>query len=167
LDTRARDIHWTTKDWLKRKDLFRGSKNASVVDKQKILLPPLHIKLGILKQFVKVQDRSGSCFKDLSTKFLILSEAKVKEGIFGGPQIQKLLKDAAFTNTVNNIEYQEWNAFIEVIKNSLGDVRDPQYIDTVENMLEKLRVYGCNMSLKLHLLHSHRDYFPGNLKGFQ
>jgi len=33
-------------------------------------------------------------------------------------------------------------------------------------MLEKLRVYGCNMSLKLHLLHSHLDYIPGNLGAF-
>jgi len=33
MDSRARDIHWTTKDWPKRKDLFPGSKNASLVDK--------------------------------------------------------------------------------------------------------------------------------------
>ena len=76
------------------------------------------------------------------------------------------MKDAAFTNTVNNIECQEWNAFIDVVKNFLGDVKDPRYKETVENMSEKLRVYGCNTSLKLHLLHSHLDYFPGNLGAF-
>jgi hypothetical protein len=30
-------------------------------------------------------------------------------------------------------------------------------------MLEKLQILGCNMSLKLHFLHFHLDYFPGNL----
>ena len=87
-----------------------------------------------MKQFVKVLDRSGSCFQYLSIKFLILSEAKVKEGIFDGPQIQNFMKDVAFTNTMNNIECQEWNAFIEVVKNFLGDVKDPHYIETVKNM---------------------------------
>jgi hypothetical protein len=33
-------------------------------------------------------------------------------------------------------------------------------------MLEKLRVLGCNMSLKLLFLHSHLDYFPHNLGAF-
>jgi hypothetical protein len=36
--------------------LIPGSKNvvhASLVDRQKLLLPPLHIMLGIMKQFVK------------------------------------------------------------------------------------------------------------------
>lgn len=80
-----------------------------------------------MKKFVKVLDRSGSCFQYLSIKFLVLPEAKMKEGIFDGPQIQKLMKDAAFTNTLNNIECQEWNAFIEVVKNFLGDVEDPHY----------------------------------------
>jgi hypothetical protein len=30
-------------------------------------------------------------------------------------------------------------------------------------MLEKLQILGCNMSLKLHFLHFHLDYFPENL----
>jgi hypothetical protein len=42
-DITARNIHWTTKDWPKRKYLIPESKNvvhASSVDNQKILLPP-------------------------------------------------------------------------------------------------------------------------------
>ena len=169
MDSRARDIHWTMEDWPKRKDLIPGSQNvihANLVDKQKILLPPLHIKLGIMKQFFKVLYRSGSCLQHLSIKFLILSEAKVKEGIFDGPQIEKLMKDAAFMNSMNNIDCHAWNAFVEVVRSFLGDVKYPRYKEIVENMLEKLRVYGCNISLKLHLLHSHLDHFPGNLGTF-
>jgi hypothetical protein len=78
-DITARNIHWTTKDWPKREDLIPESKNvvhASLVDNQKILLPPLHIKLGIMKQFVKALDRSRPCFQYLNIKFLALSEAE-------------------------------------------------------------------------------------------
>jgi hypothetical protein len=45
-------------------------------------------------------------------KFLVLYESKVKEGVFDVPQIPKLMKDAAFTNTKNDIEQQAWNTFI-------------------------------------------------------
>jgi hypothetical protein len=45
-------------------------------------------------------------------KFLVLYEAKVKEGVFDVPQTPKLMKDAAFTNTKNDIERQARNAFI-------------------------------------------------------
>jgi hypothetical protein len=40
----------------------------------------------------------------------------VKEGIFDGSQIRKLKKHAAFTNTMNDIQHQAWNAFIKVVK---------------------------------------------------
>ena len=166
---KARDIHWTTKDWPRWEDLIPGSKNvvhASLVDKQKMLSPPLHIQPGIMKQFGKAMDGSGPCFQYLSIKFLALSEAEVKEGIIDGPQIRKLMKRAAFTNTMNDVERQALKAFTEVVKKFLGDVRDVRYKEIVENMLGKLRVLGCNMSLKLYFLHSHLDYFPGNLGAF-
>jgi len=44
-------------------------------------------------------------------KFLALSEAKEK-GVSDVPHIPKLMKDAAFTNTQNDIECQARNAFI-------------------------------------------------------
>lgn len=33
----------------------------------------------------------------------------------------------------------------------------------VGNMLEKFRFLGCSMSVKIHFLHSHLDFFPENL----
>jgi hypothetical protein len=51
-DSRARSQHWEQKP---RTSLDSGSKNVlrkSLVDQKKILLSPLHIKLGIIKQFV-------------------------------------------------------------------------------------------------------------------
>jgi len=55
---------------------------ATLAEWHKILLPPLHVKLGLMKNFVKAMDRTGSTFKYLAEKFPRLSEAKIKEGVF-------------------------------------------------------------------------------------
>jgi hypothetical protein len=55
-DSRARDKRWGTAHWPEREQLQPGSKNVSnvsLVDHEKIPLPPLHIKLGMMKEFVK------------------------------------------------------------------------------------------------------------------
>ncbi|GBO02325.1 hypothetical protein AVEN_212991-1 [Araneus ventricosus] len=46
---------------------------------KKVLLPPLHIKLGLMKQFVKALPKQGEGFKCLCDQFPGLSEAKLKE----------------------------------------------------------------------------------------
>jgi hypothetical protein len=116
-----------------------------------------------MKQFVKALDKSGSCFQYLGRKFAALSEAKVKEGMFDGSQIRQLMKDTAFTDSMSDIELGAWNAFTDVVKKVLGNAKDPQCEKIVGNMLEKLQMLGYNMSLKLHFLHFHLDYFPENL----
>ena len=62
----------------------------------KVLLPPLHIKLDLMRNFVKVMDKNGAAFQHLSTVFPGLSDAKLKEGIFVRPQIREVLKDTDF-----------------------------------------------------------------------
>ena len=82
-----------------KKTLEVGVKNVerkSLVDPKKVLLPPLHIKLGLMKQFVKALPKEGETFKYLCGEFLGLSEAKLKEGIFVGPDIRKLMRDPYF-----------------------------------------------------------------------
>ena len=37
--------------------------NEPLVDRDRILLQPLHIKLGVMKQFVKALDNNGDCFR--------------------------------------------------------------------------------------------------------
>jgi hypothetical protein len=60
----------------------------SLVDPKKILLPPFHINLGIMKQFVKALPKTGNCFKYLCKTFLHSSKAKLKEGVFVGSDIR-------------------------------------------------------------------------------
>ena len=44
-----------------------------LVGRDKIILPPLHIKLGLMKQFVKALDKDGSCFAYIGRKMPGLS----------------------------------------------------------------------------------------------
>ena len=53
--------------------------------------PPWHIKLGLMKQFVKAMDTAGDGFNFLKTKFPYFSKAKIKEGIFVSSQITERL----------------------------------------------------------------------------
>ena len=73
------------------------------------------------------------------------------------------MMDDGFTDTMTEIEDDVWNAFKEVVVKFLGIIKDPPYKETVRNMLDKFKLLGCKMSLKLHFLASHLDYFPPNL----
>ncbi|GBL93511.1 hypothetical protein AVEN_15505-1, partial [Araneus ventricosus] len=93
----AEKKHYIKKVWLKRQFLISGVKNEEnepLVASKKILLPPLHIKLGLMKNFVKAMDCGGSGFQYLRLKF---------------PKAYKTM--------------------------------------------------GCNMSLKIHFLHSHLEFY--------
>ena len=68
-------------------------KNLPLVDAAKIVLPPLQVKLGLMKNFVKAINKSGRAFQYLREKFPRLSGAKPKEGIFIGLQIRDLLDE--------------------------------------------------------------------------
>ena len=60
-------------------------------------------------------------------------------------------------------EQKAWVSFKDVVKNFLGNYRDKNYKVYVETVLNHYRALGCNMSLKVHFLHSHLDFFPENL----
>ena len=79
------------KDWPLREELVpsreRNIINDSLVDRDRILFPPLHIKLGLIKQFTKALDKDGDCLTYLCQAFLELTMEKLKADIFDGPQI--------------------------------------------------------------------------------
>ncbi|GBM80540.1 hypothetical protein AVEN_12470-1 [Araneus ventricosus] len=87
-DSRDRYLHWTKIDWSLRGALTPGEKNViniTLVPPEKVLLPPLHIKLGLMKQFIKSVPKDGECLRYLCSKFPKLSEAKLKERVFTAP----------------------------------------------------------------------------------
>ena len=70
----------------------------------KALLPPLYIKQGLMKQYIKTLDKDGECFKYICQKFSFLSHENIKAGVFDGPKIRQLLKDKGFIETMSSGE---------------------------------------------------------------
>jgi hypothetical protein len=64
---------------------------------------------------------------------------------------------------MTEVEREAWIAFKIVVTKFLGNNKDPDYIIIVANMLEKFKVLGCLMNLKLDFLNSHLDFFTKNL----
>ena len=165
-DSRANEEHWVRKEWPPRNTMKPGEKNIindPLVDQKNIILPPLHIKLGLMKQFVKALDRSGDCFGYICSNCPGLSYEKKKAGIFDGPQIRTLLRDHQFVTTMTAVEARAWKAFSKVVHNFLGNKRADNYTELVEELLLSLQDLGCRMSIKVHYLHSHLSEFPENL----
>jgi hypothetical protein len=68
-DSRAKHKHWARKDWLPREYKVVGGKNLinePLVTRDRIILPPLHTKLGLMKQFVKTLNKYGSCVEHIA-----------------------------------------------------------------------------------------------------
>lgn len=165
-DSRDRINHYVQKEWPKRTEFHPGSRNIicrPLIDPSKILLPPLHIKLGLMKQFVKALNKDGHCFQYLGEKFPAISDAKLKEGIFDGPQIRTLFRDENFITQMNDTEKAAWKSFRNVSQTFLGNEKSENYQNLVEELLKNFEKLGCLMNLKLHFLHSHLYYFPENL----
>ena len=96
-------------------------------------------------------------FTYLWEKFPRLSEAKLKEGVLIGPQIQDLIKDKHFL--LQGYKKAAWDSFKFVVKGFLGNRRAQNYEELVNNLLQSYQKMGCNMSLKIHFLHSDLDFF--------
>ena len=56
-----------------------------------------------------------------------------------------------------------WLSFAGVVSKFLGNTKNSDYKTIVENLLACFEGLGCCMSLKVHCLHAHLDYFPQNL----
>ena len=91
--------------------------------------------------------------------FSQLSEAKLKEGIFVGPQIRTLMTDTNFETTMTKVEKLAWISFKNVVHNFLGNYKNPDFAPIAQDMLGNYNKLGCRMSVKLHFLHSHLDFF--------
>ena len=67
-----------SQDWIKdvrpvSNSLKPGNKNLMIeplIEPERIIFPPLHIKLGVRKQFFEALDFHGDCFKYICYTFL-------------------------------------------------------------------------------------------------
>ena len=84
----------------------------------------------------------------------------MKEGIFIGSQIRDLIKEENFDKLLQGDEKTAWDSFKFLVKGFLGKRMAENYEELVNNLLHSYQKLGCNMSLKIHFLHSHLDFFP-------
>ena len=132
-DSRDRKEHYSRKEWqcvicISQDPGISNIKNPALIGKSDVLLPPLHIKLGLMKQMVKAMDKTLPAFDYLVEKLPHLSGAKIKEGIFVGPQIRQLIFDSSFDASMNDIELAAWVAFKNVCARFLGKHKDMNYV---------------------------------------
>ena len=111
-DLRANSRHYTQITWPSRTSFTPGLENvksAYLVYPQNILLPPAHIELNLMKNYIKALDKDGPTFQFF--KFSCISEAKLRAGIFDGPQIRELTKDKDFTASINAVKKDHGQLF--------------------------------------------------------
>ena len=108
-------------------------------------------------------NKDGLCIEYIAHKLPGLTMEKLKAGIFDGPQSRQLINDPHFITSMNEIESCAWSSFVLVVKNSLGNKKAENYTQLVEDRLFYFNRLGCNMSVKVHYLHSHLDLFPENV----
>ena len=165
-DSWAVSQHYKQKYWGSWSTFVPGKhslKENPLVDMNKVRLPPLHIKLGLMKNFAKALHKNCAAFQRLSTVFPGLYAAKLKEGIFVRPQTREVLKDTDFQELLNLKELRAWEAFKSVCSGFLRNTRIPDYQACIEKFLKSYEDMGCRMSLKIHFLHSHLNFFPPKL----
>ena len=83
--------------------------------------------------------------------------------MFDGPKIRQLLKDKGFIETMSSVEKNDSIAVSQVVSNFLGNTKSPEYKEIVKTLLDTSYKLVSNMSVKVHFLHSHLEYFPENL----
>ena len=165
-DSCATDQHRVKKDWAAREDLAVGDKyitNEPLVNRDHTILLLLHIKLDLMKQFVKALDKDGVCFNYIAKTFLGHSMENFKAGIFDGPQIRKLKQAQTFTARVTVAERAAWCSYFSVIREFLCNTKASNYRNFVNVMFQNFQALGAKTSFKLYYLFRHLDYFPENL----
>ena len=131
-----------------------------LIKPSKILPPPLHIKLGFMKNFVKALHVKGTVFTYLCGKFPRLTYKNVKAGVFIGHQIRQLFKDQQFEAVLSDKEKAAWQSFEKVSNGFLGNFKAANFGELVQDRMDSYEQLGCNMLPKMHFLFSHLDFFP-------
>ena len=153
-NSRADGEHYEKMHWLTPEKPTSGMCNVirePLVSREKVLLPPLHIKLGLVLHFVKALDFEEA-FQEIRSMFARLSDAKIKGGIFVGPRISTMLKSKGLEPKMNEKKKEAWQAFRDVINGFLGNKRNQNYKELEKKLIKSYQNIGCRMSVKLHFM---------------
>lgn len=134
-----------------------------LIDPWNVLMPPLYIKLGLIKKFVMALDKEFAAFKYLQGLFPWLSEAKVNAGIFIRPQIKIIVWNICQeSENLKRMNKAPSNSFIAVVHGFLGN----QKAENNEQPVQPLIKNYTQMSLKVHIVDAHLDKFKEKIGAY-
>ena len=161
-DSCARNLHYVKTDWPVCNAYSIGQENViekPIADTVKIILPPLHVRLGLAWNLLKALKKNKSGFCYLEKILPGLSETKLNEDVLNGSHIRAILKDCNFKSTLNK-KKRAWSAFKAVSTGFWDNATDLENKKIIKKFILKHWGVTC---LKIHFLHSHSDFFPPNL----
>jgi len=165
-DSRNYNLHYQNPgQWPAREEHVIGKYSIQMpflVPIEFILMPTLHIKLGIFSQFIKAIE--GPPIQELKDMFPLMTSTKVESGIFTGPQIRKVLASEIFINKLDCKQTKAFNSMKLIFEKFLGLECDPNSKRMIDELMKNFKNINANMSLKMHMLHSHADFFKHNIK---
>jgi hypothetical protein len=83
----------------------------------------------------------------------------MKEGIFFGPHNTQPFEDQYFSIELNPAERRAWKLFENVCRIFIGSEQAGHYSEIMQKLISSYSAVGCNVSLKIHFLHYHLDFY--------
>lgn len=127
-DSRPHSQHFSRSVWPVRVDHTPDTHNVKsdpLVSLTQIIVPPLHIKLGLMRNFVRALEKTNTEAIDfLDSMFPKLIRFKIQEGVFVGPQIRKVLHSGEFKLQLTEQKKEAWESFENVVTGFLGNTRE-------------------------------------------
>lgn len=163
---------YTKTDWPKRhRNINERNNNAirqPLVDSSKILMPPLHIKIGLVTQlFKKIYANNKRAREVLKRIFPQLTEAKMKAGVYNGPQIRDIFaNENELARTLSKDENEAFKSLKAVCEGFLGNKRASNYQELIKKMMCCYQKLDINITIKMHSLICHLDLFKSSCGKF-
>ncbi|GFT23537.1 uncharacterized protein TNCV_3510431 [Trichonephila clavipes] len=141
--------------------LHNGNRYASVPVGHSVHLKECYETLEFILNKVSYSDHKWTICGDLKVFSMLLGQQSVYT------KFPCFLCECDSRDRKQHNVKQTWPirmAFIPGVKNverqSLETKKDPNYKALVAELLQNYKILACNMSVKVHFLHSHLDYFP-------
>ena len=115
---------------------MKNNQHIPLVNPDQVFMPPLHIKLRLMTNFLQaIANHRLNGFEFLCKTFCKLGQAKLKEGIFVGPQIGYIFEDPKFKKALNTLELRSGYTLKWICLNFLGNVTSTSYQEGVAELL--------------------------------
>jgi hypothetical protein len=80
-------------------------------------------------------------FVHLKNTFPTISDVKIKEGVFVGPNIGELIQDVKFANQLSEVEKSAWKSFKHPLF-FFGNCKAENFRDMVADLVNPTKLWG-------------------------